>query len=84
VLIDLDAVRSELAEMSVDITNELIVLTMRDAVPRRTNIDQPPDESRLGVRNMDRRVGAHEDHAVELHLVSRLELLIDGHLLVWR
>ena len=31
---------------------------------------------------MDRRVGAHEDHTVKLHLVSRLELLVDGHLLV--
>ena len=44
-LINLDAVRSELTEMSVNITNELIVLAMRNAVPGRTNIDQPSDKA---------------------------------------
>ena len=82
VFVDLGTMRGQLTQVVVNIPHKSVILAMRDPVPAGCDVNKPSDETRLGVCDMDRRVCTHEDHAVELHLIRRLELLVHRHLLV--
>ena len=58
------------------------ILRRRHLVTCWRHINQSTDDTRLGVRNLHRFVGSHDEESLESVGVGRAELLIDGHHLV--
>ena len=69
-------------ELAVDRGYDLLVPDRVQETPRRGHVDEPANNTRLGVRDLHRLVRAHEQERPGLRRICRLELLVDDHVLV--
>ena len=81
-LVDLLTVVGNRAELEVDLLHDCPVFRSWQFVSRWGDVDEPSDQARFGVRNLDGLICADEQKALEAVGVDRLELLIHRHLLV--
>ena len=77
--IHLLAVIGNAAQFKGDLLGQRPVLRRGHLVSRGGHIDQPPDDARLGVRDLHRLVGAHDQKCLEPVGIGRTKLFVDRH-----
>ena len=82
VQINLLTVIGDGSEFKTDLLYRGFVLLGAQLFSRGRYINQPSDQARLGIGDLYRFVGAHEEEALETVGVGRFELLVDGHQLM--
>ena len=81
-LIDLLTVIGDGTELEVDLFHDSPVLRRRELVSRWGDVDEPSDQTRLGVRNLDGLICTDEQEALESATVGGFELFVHRHLFV--
>ena len=77
--IDLLAVVRNATQLKGDLLGQRPVLRRGHLVSGGCHVDQPSDDARLGVRNLHRLIGAHDEERLEPVGIGRTEFLVDRH-----
>ena len=78
----LEAVVGDGPQLVRNIPHDAVVRGGIEPPSGRSDVDQPSDDARLGVRDLDGAVGPHPEHGVQGRRVGGLELLVHRHVLV--
>ena len=80
--IDLKTMLRNCAKFKTDVFHQFVVSAVCNLLSCRRNINQAPQNTTLGVCNLNRTICSHKQHAVKRHHILRLKLFIHCHLLM--
>ena len=73
---------SDRSKLELDLLHNGFVLIRVQLIAGGRDVNQPPDQARLGVRNPHRLVGAHKEESLKAACIGRFEFLVHCHQLM--